>query len=185
MTTVAVCKSGHIVSNDVVDALNRLETDGHGPPRVRMFSPDVLHQQSPANSSKVQEFCGNCGLPVLTVCEKCSAPLPTPNYLAGEREPYAFCVQCGEPFPWATRQQQINKLKGLLDLESGLTKAERLDLIESITVLAQPEEPETLVAHIKAGERIRNLAPGLWQLAQPILSNLLSSELQQALHLPH
>ena len=185
MTTVAVCKSGHIVSNNVVDALNRLEADEPRSPQVRMFSPDLLYKQSPANATRVQGFCGICGLQVLTVCEKCSASLLTPKYLAGEREPDAFCVQCGEPFPWATRQQQINKLQSLLDLESGLTKSDRLDLVESIALLAQPEEPDTLDAHVKAGEKIRRLAPGLWQLAQPILSNLLSSELQQALHLPH
>jgi hypothetical protein len=185
MTTAAVCKSGHIVSNDVVDASNRVQIDEHRSGSASVFSPDVPRQQSRANASQVQGFCGICGLPVMTVCENCKAALPKPNYQAGERDAYAFCVKCGEPFPWATRAQQINKLQNLLDLEKGLTKSNRLDLVEAIGILAQPEDSDTFASHIKAGERIRKLAPSVWQLAQPILTSVLSAELQQALHLPH
>jgi len=185
MTTVAVCKAGHILSDNIVDAGQRLETDGRGSPTVRMYSPNLYYRQPPAIVSKVQDFCGICGLPVMTVCENCSAALQKPDYPAGEFEPNSFCVQCGEPFPWATRQQQISKLQNLLDFEKGLSKSDRLDLVDAISVLAQPEDSETFAAHIKAGEKVRKLAPGLWQLAQPILTSLLSAELQQALHLPH
>jgi hypothetical protein len=58
-----------------------------------------------------------------------------------------------------------------------------LDVVEAIAVLSKPEEPETVADRIRAGEQIRDLAPGLWGLAQPILINVMSAEVLQGLHL--
>ena len=101
--SAAFCKNGHIVSINVVDAQARTEW-GEGP----MDRPE-----------EVQGFCGPCGAPVITACETCQRAIPTPDYLAGAKEPNAFCTGCGQPFPWATREQLIGKVRSYLDFERG------------------------------------------------------------------
>ena len=134
----------------------------------------------------VPPFCGTCGAPVITACENCGAGIPNPNYLARQTEPNPFCVGCGEPFPWVTREQLIGKLYGLIDFEGDLSPADRLQVIEAIAVLSEQEEPETVSVHARAAAKIRELVPGMWQAAQPYLRVALSEEVQDMVHhMPH
>jgi hypothetical protein len=72
----------------------------------------------------VPDLCPQCGVPVITACERCGAGIPRPDYLKKEPNP-SFCVGCGEPFPWATRRQRIEKLSSYLDFEDGLSESDR------------------------------------------------------------
>jgi hypothetical protein len=110
MSTLAVCKRGHAVSFAVLDPVNRREA-----PIGREF--DVMGYPNPV--AVIPNFCSTCGAPVITLCEGCNVPIPPPRY------PYTdtpvFCIACGDPYPWATREDLIGKLYSLLDFELGLS----------------------------------------------------------------
>lgn len=165
--TAAVCKKGHVVSRDVIDPPKRLVSHGRG------------------GGSAVQGwFYGECGASVVTTC-KCGTAVPNPDIRRKQNDPNAFCIGCGEPFPWASREQLIGKLYGLLDFEEGLSPADRLEVVEAIAVLSEPEDPRTVPMRARAAAKIRQLAPGAWKMAQPILTSVLSDEVQQALQRLH
>jgi len=181
MTTSAVCEQGHIITDDVVDAKSRvLMASSQG---LQSWSPDVPPGRGTSREKLVPQYCGSCGARVLTECPSCSTPLPSINYLAGEREPYAFCTGCGEPFHWATRGQVVSKIRNLLDLDSTLSDSDRFELIDAIQELVLPETPDAEAPKIRAAELIRRKAPNAFRAAQPILISLMSSALQRALGL--
>jgi hypothetical protein len=184
--TAAVCKGGHIVSIDVFDAGNRLESPnrvtGYAAP---VLSPDVRTARIPFHRQEVAKFCGTCSAPVITACEQCGHEIPTPEYLRGATQPNAFCIGCGDPFPWATREERIGRIQSLLEYEDGLSESQRLELVEEITVLAVPEERADHKKQIKAAGSLKRLAPKAWSLAQPILVATLSAEVQAAIHVGH
>jgi hypothetical protein len=178
--TAAICKSGHVVSMDVIDPANRVA----GGVITQVFSPDIPSGGRQSGST-LPRFCGKCGLPVLTTCSACGSPISNHNLNAGEREPLSFCTGCGIPQPWATREERILRLIGLLDSEEGLGEAERLEAVEAIEVLSQPEdEGESAEERIRAGERFKELAPKAWRAAAPILTALLTAEAKTRLGLP-
>ena len=180
MKSAAICKSGHVVSIDVIDPPNRSEQPAGNQPAPEAFSMDIDWSVTTPRIREVQKFCGTCGAPVITACGSCGAGIPSPDF--------AFCVNCGEPFPWASREQLISKLESFLDFEDGLSPADRLEAVEQIAVLSELEEadePGTIDRRVGVAARIRRLAPGAWTLAQPILTTVLSSEVQQGLQRLH
>lgn len=141
-----------------------------------------LHQRS---GSAVEKFCSKCGAPVITACPKCAARLLGAYegvVSAGPKNPDSFCTDCGSPYPWADRDALVMQLRNQLEFEPGLDDADRLEVIEQIAVLARPEEDEK--RRIRAGERIKELAPKGWALTQPILTSLVSAEIQRRLGIP-
>jgi hypothetical protein len=74
------------------------------------------------------------------------------------------------------------QLRNQLEFEPGLDDADRLELIEQLAVLSRPDEDEK--RRVRAGERVKQLAPKGWAVAQPILTSLLSAELRMKLGLP-
>jgi hypothetical protein len=108
-----------------------------------------------------------------------------PQFRAPNYETPSFCTHCGEPFPWATREQLIGRLYSLLDLEDGLSASNRLQLREAIEDLAAPDDDGGINRkRLKAaGDRIRTMAPGVWNLAQPALRVVLSQEAQELVKL--
>lgn len=91
----AVCLSWHLKSVSVVDTKRRYANPG------------------PWGSDVVPPSCGDCGLPIITECIECGAPIPRPDYYI---ESPSFCVNCSAPHPWATQEQRVNQAKGLLAL---------------------------------------------------------------------
>jgi hypothetical protein len=79
-------------------------------------------------------------------------------------------------YPWATREQLVGRLYTLLDSEPGLTAADRLQLREEIEVQAAPEGDGGIKRKriTAVGDRIKAMAPGAWDVAQPVLRVALS-----------
>jgi hypothetical protein len=155
----AVCMRGHVITDSI----------------------------SPGESTGVPNFCRRCGAPVITTCSNCSAPILggyAGMLVAAERRPDPFCWNCGEPYPWATREQRIGHLYNLIDFQDDLDKADRLTIIEQIAVLSKPEDEASDEQRVEAGSVIRRLAPKMWGAALPVLQTVLSAELRRQMGLP-
>lgn len=153
----AVCKRGH-----TIDSL--------------LSSPD---------DRDVSPFCGSCGAPVITRCEKCNAPLRgrSRHGYSMKWQPAPFCRQCGSPHRWASREQRITYLQNLLEFED-LDEAAQLAVIEQLAVLATPVDEVDEDQQAEAGDRLRKLAPKLWEAGLPIIQTVLSDTVKQRLGLP-
>jgi hypothetical protein len=97
--------------------------------------------------------------------------------------PESFCWDCGKPYPWATREERIGKLYDEIDYED-LDEATLLTVREQIAVLSAPADEVTDDDRVRAGRRIRNLAPKLWEAGLPVLQSVLTAEAKRQLGLP-
>jgi hypothetical protein len=78
------------------------------------------------------------------------------------------------------------RLRTYLNRDKSLSPSDRQILLDQIEILATPEEPGTVKARVRAAQRIADLTPGVWNVAQPVLTRVLSTEVLQGLgHLPH
>ena len=71
----------------------------------------------------------------------------------------------------------------MMNNDSSLTNADRMELEDAIDALVLPDTPEAEVPKIRALELIRSKAPNLFRSAQPILISILSSAIQKAIGL--
>jgi hypothetical protein len=182
MTSSAVCEQGHIISDDVVDASSRTLTAASRSQQI--WSPDIPSPRGGTTRERlVPPYCGPCGARVLTECPNCATPLSKIKYAAGEREPYAFCSGCGQPFPWATSEQKTSRMRYLLSLDPTLSDVDRNELVNAIQSLVLPNSPEAEAPKIRAIQLIKSKAPNAFRAAQPILISLVSSAIQKALGL--
>jgi hypothetical protein len=92
-----------------------------------------------------------------------------------------FCDGCGEPYPWATRQDRIYQLENLLD-EEEIDEPTRLLVREDLERLRVDGPELDRDTELAIWRRVKSRAPGLlagaaWNIAQ----NLLSAYIQQKL----
>lgn len=175
--TSAVCRRGHVCSYRVVDPDKRLEsTDASRTPSPWGFAAAVAKEVDP--------FCGTCGAEVLCACEECGRAIPEVNLLSGPRKPRPFCRNCGQPFPWAGREERIHALLNVIDQEEDLSEADRFEIIDALAVLSKPGTEADEKSKVDAGKTVQRLAPRAWAVAQPVLVETLSSVVRKALGLP-
>jgi len=153
-----VCRRGHVQENSLAVAP---ATDGLG-------------------------FCPDCGASITARCGACGIRIRGEYYTPGvaligfEFKPAKFCDGCGEPYPWATRQDRIYQLENLLDEEE----------IDDYTKLLVREDLERLRespdldqdAQLAVWQRVRGRAPGLlaggaWNIAQGLLNAYVQQKL--------
>jgi hypothetical protein len=179
----AVCRSGHIIAQD----LDRPPP----PPRVASEPPAWVEGSASLGSSEppprvLPRHCGRCGRPVLRTCPSCDAFI-LGAYLSRQPDalnlPESFCWECGKPYPWATREERIGKLYDQIDHED-LDEATLLVVREQIAILSAPVDEETDEARVRAGRRIKDIAPKAWEAILPVLQNLLTAEAKRQLGLP-
>jgi hypothetical protein len=90
---------------------------------------------------------------------------------------WGFCDGCGDPYPWANRQELISQLLNLLDEEEitahdRLTITEDLERLKTVSVGDDPETERRVVASIKRG------APGFARgLAAEVLTKVFAEGL--------
>jgi hypothetical protein len=111
----------------------------------------------------LMSFCMKCGSRVIIKCESCEAPILGATTVPWYRP--SFCWKCGRAYPWATREQMLGKLYDTLDDSHDLDEAELLIVREQIAVLTEPVDEVSDEEQVRAGERLRGLAPKAWEAA--------------------
>lgn len=128
------------------------------------------------------QYCVYDGSPVISECETCDNEILC--MLQGDDwEAAKFCWSCGEAHAWATREERVRKLYELLESEA-LNEDQRLIALEQLAVLSEPADQTTHEQQVRAGQRIRDLTPKLWETLRPVLQSLLTAEVKQQLGLP-
>ena len=121
------------------------------------------------------DYCPEHGSPVILDCSRCGARwgvIPEGDF---EERGARFCSQCGSPGPWVSRIELIEWLKDRLP-EQGLSHAEILELREALDRIgAMSAEDDRSLAGWK---RIKERAPGLLEIAKPVLSALIAEKLK-------
>lgn len=154
----AICRRGHVVTSDMT--LGGLLTDR----------------------------CAECGARVLTACPTCEKSIRGRYRVEGvldltsKYSPPNFCADCGGPFPWVGREGRIYELMNRLD-EEELDPADELAVREQLEALMDPNLDEA--EQRERWQKIKNLAPTLWQQAgaQKILETVMSAAIKTALGL--
>jgi len=98
--------------------------------------------------------------------------------------PASFCWECGEPYPWSTREERVGKLYDRLDHED-LDEATLLTIREQIAVFSAPVDEETDERRGRALERLQGLlVPKAYEAMLPVLQGLATAEMKRRLKLP-
>lgn len=157
MTTA--CMNGHLAEDDFAN-------------------PPALRGQS-------KPFCPECGAKRIDGCLGCGRPIamiPT-GYINSYQLP-DFCEGCGSWFPWTSREKRIASLYNLIDFEQDLDEGKRLEIVEQLSILTAPQsDQEDTVKKIEAGERVKVLAPKLWESGRQVLVDVVSAAAKQGLGL--
>jgi hypothetical protein len=170
--SAAICKRGHEVDDHVLDPARRLAG------QIDQFGGGITDMH------EVPAFCRWCGAPVILGCVQCGRPFPGfDGVIVVGSTPDPFCEHCGTPQPWATRQQRTGQLYNLIDFEENLDESARLQVVEAIAVLSEPDDDAEDERKVRAGEVVRRLAPRTWDTARPLLQSVLSEWLKRKLGL--
>lgn len=108
-------------------------------------------------------YCGTCGADVRITCRNvnCKALIPgQPKGVSGGKyTPPAFCMACGQPFPWLDRQGRLYLLQNRL-LREDLDPSEALALREQFEALSDPDLDED--EQVRRWRRIADGVPEFW-----------------------
>jgi hypothetical protein len=132
------------------------------------------------------KFCDRCGAAVYSSCPSCCAPFPSGVLTFTQFEyPRAFCRRCGLPFPWATREDIVAHLQNVLAEDRDLAEGDRRVLAEQLDSLRRaPVDAAIQDRQLRALERLRAAGAKHWEDILPVLTPILTAELERALGLP-
>jgi hypothetical protein len=132
------------------------------------------------------QFCDRCGAAVYRNCPDCCAPFPSGVLTFAQfAYPRAFCRRCGEPFPWATREDLVARIENILAEDRHLAEGDRRLLAGQLEPLRRSPDDDALHRQqLRALERLRAAAPKQWGVILPAVMPILTSDLKRALGLP-
>ena len=133
--------------------------------------------------------CAICGGTVLTACPACSRAIRgcvrDSDGMGPAFKPAEFCVGCGTPFPWASRQAVVWHIENQLEEEAGLAEGDRRVLTERLEHLTTaPESPAAEKRQAEALQYLREKAPGAFEAALPSVLNIATAAIKAHLGLP-
>lgn len=132
-------------------------------------------------AAEIAKRCVTCGSEIITECPACGERIRgLASNVGAKYRPPDFCDHCGAPFPWLTRSGNIYQLQNLLD-EADLDPATRLQVREELEALAQADLTEE--EQRKRWERVKKLAPAVWDSGQKILVNVVSETIRKSMGL--
>lgn len=132
-------------------------------------------------AAEIAKRCVTCGAEILTNCPGCGQRIRgLSSNVSGKYRPPDFCDHCGTPFPWLTRSGHIYQLENLLD-EADLDPATRLEVREELEALARTDLSDD--EERRRWERVKSLAPTVWDSGQKILVNVVSEAVKKSVGL--
>jgi hypothetical protein len=131
-------------------------------------------------------YCASCGAPVLGRCPSCRIRIRGLDFVPGHMnityELPKFCDSCGEPFPWAGRQERFYQLQNILD-QQDIDPTDRLLVQEDLRRLRESADME-LAQEVEIWKKIRARAPGmLADSALKIASSVMTAAIKAKLGL--
>jgi len=112
-------------------------------------------------------YCPQHGTPLFSDCPKCGQPWTTVGLSMYDEVGSDFCVHCAHPAPWVSREKRLAWIKGRLHQE-GLDEATELELREALDRIKDMDPNDTRT--IAAWQKLRDVAPKLWDIAKPIVT---------------
>ena len=95
-----------------------------------------------------------------------------------------FCVNCGSPYPWATRDERVTRIKTLL-AEAKLPEGNRLALREQLAVLRESSaDPRTQKRQVAVLRALQKAAPDVWSKAKPVIVSIATDLMRRDFGLP-
>jgi hypothetical protein len=138
-------------------------------------------QTGNVNFGEYGEKCPTCGAKVIVQCESCGHRIrgryhsPGVIALGDEYRPPDFCDKCGGAHPWVSRQGRIYELQNRLEAED-LDPADELVVREQLDALMSTDLDDD--EQRKRWERVKKMAPQLWESSQPLITTLVSAAVQ-------
>ncbi len=130
-----------------------------------------------AVNDPVGPFCGDHGARMFSDCPACGSEWSRTWEPRGEKGT-DFCAQCGNPAPWLSRTELIQWLKACVQA-TDLEPAKRRELQEALDRIAELAPDDTKTA---AGwDRLRAVAPRVWELAKPVINVLIGEGVRKML----
>ena len=124
------------------------------------------------------QYCPRHGTPLLTRCPKCSQPWKIVNVSMIHDVGSDFCIHCAHPGPWVSREKRLGWIKGRLH-QQGLDEATELELREALDRINDMDPGDTRT--IAAWQKLKDVAPKLWEIAKPIVTTVATAEVKRRL----
>jgi hypothetical protein len=130
-------------------------------------------------------FCQKCGAALIVRCPQCGIRIRGldfyPGVLAIPRyNPPRFCDECGEPMPWAGRQERFYQLENILD-QQDIDENDRLLVREDLRRLQESADLSS-AEQLELWRRIKSRAPGVlsdlgWKIAQTVMEAAIKTKI--------
>lgn len=101
------------------------------------------------NPEDHEAFCSQCGAPTISECPHCHKKIKgrlADEFFITEYDVPAYCIYCGEPFPWTTNAIESTAL--IIREESSFNEQEQNALIEVLPDIIV-ETPKTNLAAVR------------------------------------
>lgn len=157
MESVIFCRSGHFVAfaDEILPARNFDEF------QMVMAQPRL----GPIRGTRNQ-FCTECGEPIVQECEHCQAPIDVPNMMPGYKP--AYCGRCGKAYPWTqTALAAAKEFADELELSDD-DKAKLKATFDDLTV----DTPRTELAAHRFRNFMRKIGPAAGDVLTKIIVNV-------------
>ena len=146
----------------------------------------VANSTTETDPESNQPFCSICGEETITSCNNRQAPIRGTcfydnglfGYVRITYQRPAFCLSCGNPFPWTTRR--LAAARELATTFDELSEAEQLQLQESVDDLAS-DTPRTKVAESRFKRLLKKAGTQAGESMRGIMVEIVSETVKKAL----
>ena len=144
----------------------------------------VTNSIAQARPSDNKKFCSQCGEPTTTTCQSCQHSIPgalySPQMGKFSYSAPAYCIECGEPYPWTKRR--LTAAKELAQEMEGLTAEERDLLTKSLDDLIR-DTSHTPVAATRFKKLMAKVGGGAGKALYDVVVDIASETAKKAMGL--
>ncbi|HLY66250.1 MAG TPA: DUF2321 domain-containing protein [Chloroflexota bacterium] len=149
----------------------------------------VTNSTTETDPESNQPFCSSCGEETVTTCDNCHASIRGTcfydngffGYVRISYQRPAFCLSCGNSFPWTTRK--LAAAKELATTFDQLSEAEQLQLQESVDDLAN-NTPRTKAAESRFKRLLKKAGTQAGESMRGIVIEVVSETVKKTLFEP-